>query len=229
MIMPQALVSHDYVLMQETPLLYAQGAVASFIEQEVRRPSKQWIFSVIAGEQERDQVVLRTDEFVLLPDTERVNRYWRASGKSQPQPQNLQQYQRPPFRMALNWLAIVNDTRIRTLRDLRGEHLPMLRRLLTSSVRAVEKHTGIPGAQVMAYVHYPPSVYQLHVHFSFPYGQYCHRDTYRMHSIEAIINNLEIDPDYYAKATLHLAMYRQSPHYSALLALPETEEKNEES
>jgi hypothetical protein len=70
----------------------------------------------------------------------------------------------------------------------------------------------------MAYVHYPPSVYQLHIHFSYPYGQYCHRDAYRVHSLEGIINNLEIDPDYYAKATLHLAMYRQSPHYLALTA-----------
>jgi hypothetical protein len=68
----------------------------------------------------------------------------------------------------------------------------------------------------MAYVHYPPSVYQLHVHFSFPYGQYCHRDTYRVHSLSSVINNLEMDPDYYAKATLHLALYKQSLHYAAL-------------
>ena len=196
--------------------MYTQAAVSAFIEQEVRRPSKQWIFSVIAGEQERDQVVLRTDEFVLLPDTERVNRYWRAPSSTGKSSQQLQCNHRPPLRMTLNWLAIVHDTRIRSLRDLRGEHLPMLRRLLSLSLQAVEEHTGIPAAQVMAYVHYPPSVYQLHVHFSFPYGQYCHRDTYRMHSIETVVNNLEIDPEYYAKATLHLAMYRQSPHYTAL-------------
>ncbi len=167
MIMPQGLVAHDYVLMQETPRLYAQSAVAAFIEQEVRRPSKQWIASIIAGEQEREHVVLRTDEFVLLPDTERVNRYWRKPGAGAQHPHQP----RPPLRMTLNWLAIVHDMRIRTLRDLRGEHLPMLRRLLSHCLQAVEAHTGIPAAQVMAYVHYPPSVYQLHVHFSFPYGQ----------------------------------------------------------
>ncbi len=49
-----------------------------------------------------------------------------------------------------------------------------------------------------------------------------------MHSAEGITNNLEIDPDYYAKATLHLAMYRQSPHCAALLALPEAAEEKKE-
>ena len=79
-----------------------------------------------------------------------------------------------------------------------------------------ESETGIKQEQVMAYVHYPPSVYQLHVHFSFPYGQYCHRDAYRVHNLASIINNLEIDPEYYLKATLHMAVYRQSLHYAQL-------------
>jgi m7GpppX diphosphatase len=201
------ILTNDYVLLAETPALHARAA--GFIEQEVRRPSKQWIASIISGDQEKDQVILRTDEFVLLPDTERVNRYWRTTtaerGKSSPK-----------GRMTLNWLAIVHDLRVRTLRDLRGEHLPMLRRMLEACMAEVEQTTGLPRDQVMAYVHYPPSVYQLHVHFSYPYGQFCHRDAYRVHSLEGIINNLEIDPEYYARATLLLAMHRQSPHCLAL-------------
>jgi hypothetical protein len=80
----------------------------------------------------------------------------------------------------------------------------------------IQNETGIRSDQIMAYVHYPPSVYQLHVHFSFPYGQYCHRDTYRVHSLQSIINNLQIDPEYYAKATLQIPVHRQSLHYAAL-------------
>jgi hypothetical protein len=59
-------------------------------------------------------------------------------------------------------------------------------------------------------------VYQLHVHFSYPYGQYCHRDAYRVHNLASIINNLEIDSNYYQKATLHMAVYKLSLHYAAL-------------
>ena len=224
------ILSHDYVLVPETPQAYAKAAVCAFIEQEVRRPSKQWIANIIAGEQESDQVIVRTDEFVLLPDTERVNRYWRNQA-TEPRPK-ASSARHPPtgkgatMKAPLNWLAIVQDFGIRTLRDLRGSHVPMLRRMLEGCMAAVEKHTSRPRGQVMAYVHYPPSVYQLHVHFSYPYGQYCHRDAYRMHSLEGIINNLEIDPEYYVKATLHLAMYRQSPHHLALTATqPEDDEK----
>ena len=210
--------------------MYSQPSVAAFVEQEVRRPSKQWIASIIAGEQEKDQVVLRTDDFVLLPDTERVNKYWRTQTSTAPTRHSARNtnggitgstnhhacLRHQQSKMTLNWLAIVHDLRIRTLRDLRGEHIPMLKGMLESCMHAIEHHTGIAQDQIMAYVHYPPSVYQLHVHFSYPYGQYCHRDAYRVHSLGSIINNLEIDPDYYSKATIDLAMYRHSLHYLAL-------------
>jgi m7GpppX diphosphatase len=227
-------ITPDYTLVPETPQLHAKPSVSCFIEQEVKRPSKQWITSIIAGEQEREQVVMRTEEFVLLPDTERVNRYWRiqtnvhhASGTTARPPKNTVACKSPP-KLTLNWLSIVHDLSIRTLRDLRGKHVPMLKRMLDACMASIEEQTGIPRDQVMAYVHYPPSVYQLHVHFSYPYGQYCHRDAYRVHSLGAIINNLEIDSEYYSKATLYLAMYKQSPHYQALTASdePDHSQKN---
>lgn len=209
----------DYTLLAETPGMHAKGSVARFIQQEIARPSKQWICHIIEGSQEKDEVVLRTDDFVLLPDTERVNRYWRSQ---QPKPvqalMQLSKRQPAHARRMLNWLSIVHDRSLRTMRDLRGAHVPMLRLMLKSCMQTIESTTGIPADQVMAYVHYPPSVYQLHVHFSFPYGQHCHRDAYRVHSLHSIINNLEIDPEYYARATLTLALYRQSLHYAALTA-----------
>jgi m7GpppX diphosphatase len=204
--------TNDYTLLAETAKMHASPSVARFIEQEVARPSKQWIANIIDGKQEVDEVVCRTPDFVLLPDTERVNRYWRAA-----RPLQQQAVARPHnSKRILNWLAIAHDKQLRTIRDLRGQHVPMLREMLDTCMFAIESETGIRRDQVMAYVHYPPSVYQLHVHFSYPYGQYCHRDAYRVHNLAAIINNLEIDPDYYAKATLHMAIYRQSLHFSAL-------------
>ncbi len=206
--------SAEYCLLAETPELYGREAVEQYILHEIKRPSKQWITSIINGSQEQDEVILRTDDYVLLPDTERVNRYWRISAAD---PKSRQP---PAFRRTLNWLSIVHDPRIRTLRDLRGEHLPMLRRMNEECLSAIEGHTGIPREQVMAYVHYPPSVYQLHVHFSHPYAQYCHKDSYRIHSLVTIINNLEVDPEYYRKSTIQLALCRMSPYYQALTGPP---------
>lgn len=207
--------SCDYTLLAETPAMHASPCIARFIEQEVARPGKQWIVHIIDGTQEKDDVIYRNDDFVLLPDTERVNRYWR----SPPPGSNIITTPRSNQRIQkriLNWLAIAQDRQIRTLRDLRGHHVPMLKTLLQTSLQAIEDQTGIRQDQVMAYVHDPPSVYQLHVHFSYPYGQYCHRDAYRVHNLATVINNLEIDPDYYKRATLHMAVYRQSLHFAAL-------------
>lgn len=201
----------EYALLVETPAMHASPAVAQFIEGEVCRPGKQWITHIIEGTQEKDDVVMRTSEFTLLPDTERMNRYCRA-----PAPCNSRLPNPRPPKRVLNWLAIAHDRQIRSVRDLRGHHIPMLKAMLSACMQTIERETGIRQEQVMAYVHYPPSVYQLHVHFSYPYGQYCHRDTYRVHSLPTIINNLEIDPDYYKKASLHMAVYRQSLHSAAL-------------
>lgn len=222
--------TNDYILLSETPGMHAKGSVVRFIQQEVTRPSKQWICNIIEGNQEQDDIILRTEAFILLPDTERINRYSIRHQRvlSYPPPPNTPWLLAPAckgfrdgmqflqHKRILNWLSILNDRRLRTLRDLRGHHVPMLRRMLKSCMSAIETHTGIPRDKVMAYVHYPPSVYQLHVHFSYPYGQYCHRDAYRVHSLESIINNLQIDPEYYAKSTLVLALYKQSLHYAAL-------------
>ena len=99
------------------------------------------------------------------------------------------------------------------MRDLRGHHVPSLRRMLDLSRAKIAQETGVRTEEIMAYVHYPPSVYQLHVHFAYPYAQYNHRDVYRMHSVETLIANLQIDPEYYAKADLQVSLNKGHPMY----------------
>jgi m7GpppX diphosphatase len=145
--------ANDYTLLAETAEMHASPSVTRYIEQEVARPSKQWILSIIDGKQEVDEVVCRTPDFVLLPDTERVNRYWRAT---RPLPPSGGLVVRSHGKRILNWLAIAHDKQLRTIRDLRGRHAPMLREMLDTCVSAIENETGIRRDQVMAYVHYHP-------------------------------------------------------------------------
>ena len=88
--------------------MHASASVARFIEQEVARPSKQWITHIIEGTQEKDEVIHRAGEFVLLPDTERVNRYWRIACNSAGSSMRTR-----PKRI-LNWLAIASSARSAT-------------------------------------------------------------------------------------------------------------------
>ena len=115
-----------------------------------------------------------------------------------------------------HWLAVVVDTSLRTLRDLRGEHVPMLEALHAQSCQKIFEECGTEPGQIMAYVHYPPSVYQLHIHFKHLSGHNVFHDTFRVHPLQSIINNLKIDSDFYKKSYLQLPVYVHTDLYAAL-------------
>jgi hypothetical protein len=218
-------------LVIESPETYSSTKMQAYISQEATRPCKQWIHEVLSAKREADRVKLRTDAFVLLPDVDAIQK--RACARlvpyltdkpATPQPDPAQLFPhclerrwRPkrahcPF----HWLALLTDTELKTVRDLRGRHVPMLRELNALCCQKIQEEMGIPPDQVMAYVHYPPSVYQLHIHFKHPVGPHVSHDTFRIHSLASIINNLSIDSDYYAKSLLQLPVYPCTELYSAL-------------
>ena len=127
-----------------------------------------------------------------------------------------------------HWLAVATDTSLRTLRDLRGCHIPMLQSLYTKTCQRIHEETAVDTGQIMAYIHYPPSVYQLHVHFKHLAGPGMSHDTMRVHTLPTIINNLKIDPEYYSKSRMQLPVYVHTELYLAL-GLDPTEIQKEES
>lgn len=140
-----------------------------FIASEIDK--KQWPYQVIEGESEAESVIERSDEFLVLPDVESCD--------------------------DIHWLALFSDTNLKSIRSLRGHHIPLLQR----AVQSVERlQTERP---VMMYFHYPPSVWQLHMHVVSPCeGLRTTNDMQRVHFVTDVIRNLEIDPEYYTKATL---------------------------
>ena len=216
-------------LILETPDMHTSTKMQAFIQKEVERPCKQWIHEVLCNKRETERVKLRTNDFVLLPDVEcaqkRVCRRlverdtaWKVVEDSR--------YSIIPFISSLrskkktdgvfHWLAVVTDTSLRTIRDLRGSHVPMLKELQRLCLEKIREETGVDENQIMAYVHYPPSVYQLHIHFKHPVWPYSASDALRVHSMSSIINNLCIDSDYYVKSPLQLPVYLNTDLFSAL-------------
>ena len=56
------------------------------------------------------------------------------------------------------------------------------------------------------YVHYPPQFYHFHVHFQALSAKEVGCATERAHQLEDVIDNVERDGDFYAKANLSLKM-----------------------
>lgn len=218
----------------ETPGFHSSCGVQSFIEQEIHKPSKLWVQEVVGSKRESESVKLRTPEFVLLPDLNANRRQYRPQpgsarfarplqrwqqGKSdwpgklqqdwpsfQQQRWPKQQQECPPAK-ALNWLAIVADPSMRTIRDLRGEHVPMLERLYDECLTAIQKEYKVERHDVMVFANYPPSVYKLHFHFCAPFFTSSAYDAFRMHSLSGIINNLRLCSDYYKLSSFQVPVH----------------------
>jgi m7GpppX diphosphatase len=185
---------------------YEHPIMQQYIQGEVTKPTKQWIISIINGTRETECIKLETDDFVLLPDTERTNRFHRGGYcKMSKQPSTV-----------MNWLGIVKNCELRTIRDLRGSHVDMLTTMKEQCIQKIHKELGINPDEIMAYIHYHPSVYQLHVHFAYPYMQHNHRDIYRIHPVDNIINNLQTKDDYYASAALQVSCSKESLLYKVI-------------
>lgn len=195
-------------LLEETAQDY-QTVTLPHLEQE--QLSLEWLYNVLEHRKEKDRIVFEdpSDDtgFILLPDLK-----W--DGKT------LEQ---------LYLLALVRPRGIKSLRDLTAEHLPLLRNIKERGTRAIRERYGIEADKLRVYLHYQPTFYHLHVHFTFlqhdPPGIQCEKS----HLLATVISNLELVPDYYQRATLCCVLKETEKLYEKFkVAREKKEEKGEE-
>ena len=75
---------------------------------------------------------------------------------------------------------------------------------------------GIRPQNVMIFLNYPPSVYQLHFHVCAPFQRVLSYDAFRMHSLTSILSNLQMDTAYYQKVTFRMPVLLTSDFYGLL-------------
>lgn len=99
-------------------------------------------------------------------------------------------------------LAIVRRRGIKSLRDLDGSHLPLLKRVRDEGKKKIFEKYNVPASQLRVYLHYQPSFYHLHVHFTYLRHEAPGIYAEKSHLLDTVINNIEMKPDYYQQATL---------------------------
>ena len=83
--------------------------VRPYIEKNQLNP--QWVYNIIDGKSEQERVLLKADQFILLPT-------WTWDGKDGE---------------SMHLLALVKSHDIHSIRDLRSEHIPLLETVLSQT------------------------------------------------------------------------------------------------
>uniref|UniRef100_A0A8D8VZX4 m7GpppX diphosphatase n=1 Tax=Cacopsylla melanoneura TaxID=428564 RepID=A0A8D8VZX4_9HEMI len=145
--------------------------------------SVQWVYNILEHKSEADRIVFEDPDknlgFVLLPDLK-----WDGQ-------------------IATLYLqAVVHRRDVRSIRDLTAEHLPLLENIRDQGLKAIEDKYGVSKSQLRIYLHYQPSYYHLHVHFTYLQYDAPGIHTERAHLLSTVIANIKLFPDYYQKATI---------------------------
>jgi m7GpppX diphosphatase len=151
-----------------------------------------WVYNILDGNAEQDRVLYhdKSDEtgFLLAPDLK-----WDGIDVE-----------------SLYYQAIVQRRDIGSVRALTKEHIPLLKAIRDKSTELIRENFGLTTSQLKFYVHYLPTYFHFHVHIvNIKYdAPGC---TMTCIPLQEIIDNLEIWPDFYQRATLTFVKTRNDP------------------
>ena len=153
----------------------------------------QWVFNILEHKTESERIVFEDEDpvngFILLPDMK-----WDGKIEN------------------LYLLAIVHQRNLPSLRELNREHIALLENVRDKSLKAIEKNYELKPSKVKAFIHYRPSFYHFHVHFTHMSNQ-THAFSDRNHLLTHVIDNLNIDSDFYRKTSLEFIVKKNEPLY----------------
>jgi len=178
-------------IFEETPEMY-EKCVKKFFEEQALHC--QWVYNILEKKSESERIICEDsnaiDGFVCVPDL-------RATDL-----ENIQTF---------HALAIVNRRDLMSIRDLNSSHLSLLRNIQKSCLKAITDKFPIRKEQLRVFFHYQPSFYHLHVHFASVYISGPHVQVERAHLLLDVIQNIELDSEFYHKRTLTYVVNEQDP------------------
>lgn len=186
--------SQDVRLIKETSQDYLQITLPFISSRQLL--DLQWVHNILEHKSESERIVFEdahsNNGFILLPDLK-----WDQKTLSN-----------------LYLVAIVHKKGIKSIRDLTIDHIPLLQNILVRGTEAIVNKYLIHPDQLRIYLHYQPSYYHLHVHFTSVSYEAPGARVERAHLLETVISNLLMVPDYYQRATLSFPIASSDPLYN---------------
>nr|CDS30169.1 scavenger mRNA decapping enzyme DcpS [Hymenolepis microstoma] len=191
-------------IVHETPKVY-QSVILPFLESNPKDLC--WVENILNGTAEVERVLF-TDEDASLGFTLVLDYRWDGKHLNE-----------------LHALALARDPGLMCLRDLRACHLPMLKKMLADGrKKLVEKYRDEEGRgeclredQIIAYFHYPPTFYRLHMHFVHVEGSADGgTQVGKAYLAEDVIFNIGLKSEYYAERTIPIYLHDTHPFFMAI-------------
>ena len=154
-----------------------------------------WIDAVCALEKERERNLHACDAFVVNVDTK-----WSTHG---PFDADRATWRGADWTRDLYLLAISKDASLKSMRDLRGPAgAGLCRAMRAALLRCAADVYGVPATKLRVFFHYQPQFYRLHAHCTRAEHTNPGCECDRAHLLTTVAANLDLAPDYYARAPL---------------------------
>ena len=141
-----------------------------------------WVLNIFNGEAEHEPIYIDTETFVVLPDPK-----WDRKKEN------------------IYLLALSKNVELYSLRDLRAEHIPLLKDICHVTLQYISEHYDIMERYIRVFLHYYPSTWRLHIHFQHISSNISlggNTQVGRAHLISTVISNLGYNTNYYRDITL---------------------------
>jgi len=139
-----------------------------------------WAYNIVDGISEQERILFRNDDFIIIP--------------------TLAWDEKNIFKLHI--LALFTNKDLKTLRDLKKDHIPLLESALKEGFKIIKNLYNVDEDKIKAYFHYPPSTWLLHIHFnSIDYTTVSSSVEYS-HLVRNVIENINLVDDYYSKVSL---------------------------
>ena len=142
---------------------------------------EQWVYNILNGMAEQDKVLYR-DEFIVIAP----NYTWNTTDLSK-----------------LHLLTFPTDITLHSIRDLTDKHIWLLEHIKLKTLLEIKSTYGFDSDIIKMFLHYAPSTYHLHVHFTLISNTEVCSSVEYSHELNNTIEILKIKPDFYQTILLN--------------------------
>lgn len=142
---------------------------------------EQWVYNILDGISEQDKVLYKDEKIFILP-----NYTWNEIDLNK-----------------MYLLVFPTDRSLHSIRDLNKQHIELLEHIKLKGLETIKKNFGFDSDIVKMYLHYAPSTYHLHVHFTLISNVETNSSVEYSHDLNTVIEILKIKSDYYQSVVMN--------------------------